>query len=136
MSKVCVNLNYCYYDGLIVVSDSWKWMRVQLAGTTFKFNMANNLYYDDIERGFRAHDYLGLYTGKSVRAIGKISDIVTAVRDGTGALTYSVAKEQLTDAMKKQITFAINDGHPLGVSKRFCKNEKPTHFLNGWTFST
>lgn len=107
-------LNYCYYDGLIVVSDSWKWMRVQLAGTTFKFNMANNLYYDDIERGFRAHDYLGLYTGKSVRAIGKISDIVTAVRDGTGALTYSVEKGQLTDAMKKQITFAIKDGKNYG----------------------
>lgn len=80
-------LNYCYNDSLIVIPDSWKWMRVQLAGTTFKFNMAKDLYYDNIDRGFRAHDYLGLFTGKNVRAIGKITDIVTTGRDGTGALT-------------------------------------------------
>ncbi len=30
-------LNYCYNDKLIIVSDSWKRMRVQLAGTTFNF---------------------------------------------------------------------------------------------------
>lgn len=36
-------LNYCYDDGLIPVSDSWKYMRMQLAGTTFDFNeIVNN----------------------------------------------------------------------------------------------
>ena len=29
-------------------------------------------YYDNAERGFRAHDTLGLYKNKSVRAIGKV----------------------------------------------------------------
>jgi hypothetical protein len=65
-------LNYCYKDGLIPVSDSWKYLRMQLAGTTIEFNIGNNIYYDKAERGFRAHDYLGLYKQKSVRAIGKI----------------------------------------------------------------
>lgn len=36
-------LNYCYDDRLIPVSDSWKYMRMQLAGTTFDFNeIVNN----------------------------------------------------------------------------------------------
>ena len=42
---------------------------MQLAGTTLDFNVNNNVYYDKAERGFRAHDYLGLYKQKSVRAI-------------------------------------------------------------------
>ena len=30
-------MNYCYNDKLIPVSDSWKYMRMQLSGTTFDF---------------------------------------------------------------------------------------------------
>ena len=77
-------LNYCYKDGLIPVSDSWKYLRMQLAGTTIDFNISNNIYYDKSERGFRAHDYLGLYKQKSVRAIGKICARITAVETETG----------------------------------------------------
>lgn len=54
-------LNYCYNDGLIAVSDSWKFMRMQLAGTTLDFNVSQDIYYDNADRGFRAHDYLSLY---------------------------------------------------------------------------
>lgn len=39
-------LNYCYDDRLIPVSDSWKYMRMQLAGTTFDFNeIVNNTWH-------------------------------------------------------------------------------------------
>ena len=69
-------LNYCYNDKLIIVSDSWKRMRVQLAGTTFNFNVSENLYYDNIERGFSAHDYLGLYKEKSVRPLEKLKQLL------------------------------------------------------------
>ena len=62
-------LNYCYTDGLIPVSDSWKYLRMQLAGTTLDFNVSAGVYYDNAERGFRAHDFLGLYKNKSVRAV-------------------------------------------------------------------
>lgn len=77
-------LNYCYKDGLIPVSDSWKYLRMQLAGTTIDFNIGNNIYYDKAERGFRAHDYLGLYKQKSVHAIGKICARITAIETKSG----------------------------------------------------
>lgn len=107
-------LNYCFNDQLIVIPDSWKWMRVQLAGTTFAFNIKSNLYYDDIDRGFRAHDYLGLYTDKSVRAIGLITDIITAVIKEDGDLDYNVEKGELNDEKIAAIQSAIDDGKNYG----------------------
>lgn len=109
-------LNYCYNDSLILVPDSWKWMRVQLAGTTFDFNVRQKLYYDDIDRGFRAHDYLGLYKEKSVRAIGRITDIITAVLEEDGEITYSVEKGEIDDNKKRDIAIAIEDGKNYGYS--------------------
>ncbi len=106
-------LNYCYNDGLITVSDSWKRMRVQLAGTTFNFNVSENLYYDNIERGFSAHDYLGLYKEKSVRAVGKIIAIITAVTTEDG-IEYKAELGKLTDERKQQICKAIEDGKNYG----------------------
>lgn len=79
-------LNYCYNDNLITVSDSWKFMRMQLAGTTFNFNVSEAIYYDNAERGFRAHDYLSLYKNKSVRAVGKVCARITAVKTEEGIL--------------------------------------------------
>jgi len=114
-------LNYCYKDKLIVVSDSWKRMRVQLAGTTFNFNFNESLYYDDIDRGFSAHDYLGLYKEKSVRAIGKITAIITAVSTESG-IVYKAESGKLTDERKQQIDRAIEDGKNYGydlVSTRY-----------------
>lgn len=109
-------LNYCYNDSLILVPDSWNWMRVQLAGTTFDFNIRKKLYYDDIDRGFRAHDYLGLYKEKSVRAIGRITDIITAVLEEDGEITYSVEKGEIDDNKKRDIAIAIEDGKNYGYS--------------------
>jgi hypothetical protein len=106
-------LNYCYNDKLIIASDSWKLMRVQLAGTTFNFNVSENLYYDNIERGFSAHDYLGLYKEKSVRAVGKITAIITAVTTEDG-IEYKAELGKLTDERKQQICKAIEDGKNYG----------------------
>lgn len=117
-------LNYCYTDGLIPVSDAWKYMRMQLAGTTLEFNLKNNIYYDSIDRGFRAHDYLGLYTRKSVRAIGKLTDIITAIHEEDGTTTFTVEKGKLTDEMKKRIAFAAEDGKNYGYDLK-----KPHRFF-------
>ncbi len=89
-------LNYCYNDGLIAVSDSWKFMRMQLAGTTLDFNVSQDIYYDNADRGFRAHDYLSLYKNKSVRAVGKISARITAV-DTDNGMQYEVEFGELTE---------------------------------------
>ena len=107
-------LDYCYNDSLIIVPDSWKWMRCQLAGTTLDFNVKNNLYYDNIDRGFSAHDYLGLYKDKSVKAIGKISDIITAVQNENGDLIYQVEKGEINDDKKAAIKKAIDDSKNYG----------------------
>lgn len=107
-------LNYCYHDNLIPVSDSWKFMRVQLAGTTFDFNVRENLYYDSIERGFRAHQYLGLYKNKSVRAIGEIIAIITGTLTESGELEYGVEQGALTEDRKQAIERAIQDSEKYG----------------------
>ncbi len=102
---------YCYESDLI--SDAWKRMRVQLAGVTLEVNKKLDLYYDDMNRGFSGHEYLGLYKDKSVRAVGKISAIVTA--KGTPEnLTYDLEKGTLTDEMKARINEAIKDGKRYG----------------------
>lgn len=110
-------LNYCYNDGLISKSDSWKFMRVQLAGTTFDFNKENNVYYDNADRGFRPHAILGLYKNKSVRAVGKVIAIITAVETVNG-IKYNVEKGKLTDEKKDIIARAIVDGDSHGYDLR------------------
>ena len=89
-------------------------MRVQLAGTTFDFNVRENLYYDNIERGFRAHRYLGLYKNKSVRAVGEVIAIITGTQDQDGTLTYQVELGELTEERKNAIERAILDSKKYG----------------------
>ncbi len=110
-------LDYCYTDGLIPISDSWKYMRMQLAGKTFDFNISSNVYYDNVERGFRAHDILGLYKNKSVRAIGKVVARITAVEIESG-MKYNVEFGELTDERKEVIAKAIIDGDSHGYDLR------------------
>lgn len=106
-------LNYCYKDKLIV--DSWKRMKMQLCGATFEFNVNENLYYNGIDRPFSAHDYIGLYKEKSVKAIGKIEAIITAIKTESG-LKYEAEFGKLTDSRKEQIDKAIVDGKNYGYA--------------------
>jgi len=107
-------LSYCFEDGLINVSDSWKWMRVELANVTFDFNMKENVYYHAIDAGFRAHDYIGLYKDKSVRAIGKINTIVTTTQKEDGTLLFNAEQGEITEDIKRKIRLAIEDGKQYG----------------------
>lgn len=110
-------LNYCYTDGLIPVSDSWKYLRMQLAGTTLDFNVSAGVYYDNAERGFRAHDFLGLYKNKSVRAVGKVIARITAVETEDG-VKYNPEFGDLTDERKETIVKAMADGDSHGYDLR------------------
>lgn len=107
--------DYCFYDNLIV--DDWKWMRVQLAGRTLEVNKQLKLYYDNMDRGFRGHTYLGLYKDKAVRAIGKISAIISVDTVG-GQRCYQaeegISNEEITDEMKERIEIAIEDSKKQG----------------------
>jgi len=108
-------LNYCYTDSLIKVSDSWKYMRMQLAGTTFDFNVKENIYYDNVDRGFRPHDYLCLYKNKSIRAVGKVCARITAVETEEG-MQYTTEFGELTDERKQKIDRAISNGYEYGYN--------------------
>lgn len=114
-------LNYCYNDGLIIVSDSWKFMRMQLAGTTLDFNKSENIYYENANRGFRAHDYLGLYNNKSVRAIGKVCARITAVKT-EDELQYETEFGELNEERKQKIIRAITDADNYGYDLRTSKH--------------
>ncbi len=110
-------LNYCYTDGLIPVSDSWKYLRMQLAGTTLDFNVSAGVYYDNAERGFRAHDFLSLYKNKSVRAVGKVVARITAVETEDG-VKYNAEFGDLTDERKETIAKAMSGGDSHGYDLR------------------
>lgn len=114
-------LNYCYNDALIPVSDSWKYMKMQLSGTTFDFNTKYNIYYNPADRGFRAHDYIGLYNNKSIRAIGKICAIITAVKTEAG-MEYQAEFGELTEERKNEILIAIEDGFSNGYNLETVKH--------------
>ena len=112
MMKVLYDfIDFCNNDNLI--PESWKYLRMQLAGTTFDFNIRENLYYDNADRGFKAHNYLGLYKNKSMRAIGKITAIITAVEEN-GSIIYNRELGELTDDYKNRILRAIDDAKNYG----------------------
>lgn len=108
---------YCYDDNLIPESDAWKFLRMQLAGTTFEFNKSNNVYYDNVDRGFRPHDYLGLYTQKSLRLIGKIVAQIRAV-EVDGEINFVTELGELTDERKEKIKDAMDDAKSYGYDLR------------------
>ncbi len=107
-------LDYCNDDNLIKGADSWKRMRMQLAGATFDFNFNNNLYYNDYDRKFSPHKYLGLYKNKSVRAIGKIIAIITRTFSEE-EFKYDSELGELTEERKHLIEEAIEDGKMYGL---------------------
>lgn len=117
---------YCYSSGLI--PNDWKRMRVQLAGTTLNINKKLNLYYDNADRGYSGHKYLGLYSQKAVRAIGEITTIVTAIPKGNN-LDFTVEVGDVNDKMLELIKAAIEDskayGYNLvGIKHRYFFTEK------------
>ena len=106
-------VNYCRNDGLITVSDAWRYMRMPLSGATFDFNVKNNIYYCNIDRGFRPHEYVGLYKNKSVRAIGKICAVITAERVDS-EIEYKAEMGELTEERKDTVRIALEDKESHG----------------------
>ncbi|MCL1880933.1 MAG: hypothetical protein FWF76_02010 [Oscillospiraceae bacterium] len=121
---------YCYSSGLI--PKDWKRMRVQLAGTTLAINKKLNVYYDNVERGFSGHQYLGLYNQKSVRAVGKIYAIAVAalvkgkldVEEEVGTITSDmegIIRAAIEDA--KNYGYSIHNGHRYFFIEKFYETD-------------
>ncbi len=67
---------YCFDEGLI--PSDYKWMRAVTVGETYEDNIKYNFYYDPSSKGYSEHVYVGLYTNKAIRAIGKLKKTVLA----------------------------------------------------------
>lgn len=67
------------------------------------------IHYNGVRRGFRPHDYLGLYKNKSVRVVGEIAAIIVADASDPDNVKYTVEKGTLTDDQKTKIAQAIKD---------------------------
>ena len=59
--------------------------------------------------------YLGLYKDKSVRGIGKVTAIISAVKAGD-TLEFTPMKGEITDERKEKIRLAIEDGKSYGYN--------------------
>ncbi len=121
-------LDFCNHDGLIPNYDSWKYLRVQLANNTFDFNIRENLYFDNVNRGFRKHNYLGLYKNKSVKAIGKIEAIIVAKVNENGQIDYDCELGELTYERKQKIRSAMQEWNLSDDRYFFVNKFYPTDF--------
>lgn len=58
-------------------------LRAVPSGDTHDMNARLNLYYMPASRGYRTHDYLGIYFDMSIRYIGKLEkDMEVNLQDG------------------------------------------------------
>lgn len=115
-------MDYLYHDNLLPNYDAWKYMRVQLTGQSFSFNVENGTYFDSNERGFRPHEYLGLYQNKSVRAIGKIVARIMAETLPNGEVVFEPEFGELTEERKEKIKKAIEFGEMKGWGLKSMKH--------------
>lgn len=73
--------SFCSERGLLPDDDV---LRAVPCGNTHELNVACDLYYMPASRGYRSHQYVGVYYDKSIRYIGKLTHDVEVERpDGT-----------------------------------------------------
>lgn len=98
------------------------YMKMYGAGTTFQFNKKANVYYDTLAHSPQNYPYIGLYTDKAVRAIGKVNAvIVTEFADNV--LLYRAEQGEITGERKQTILEAIEDAKKYGYNLLRCPHK-------------
>ena len=97
--------DYCINDKLI--SDDDYRMRAVTCGWTLRENFKYNLYYDRVEDGYSDHTYIGTYSDKSIRGIGKLSNIIEADLLTNGKLQVKNSTNPVTTEQEKNIIDVI-----------------------------
>lgn len=108
-------MEYLYDDSLVSGVDIWKTLCVKPVGTTFDSNKSRSVYYQPANRGFRPHEFIGLYTKKCIRAIGQVTDIITFGGDEAGP-NFKAEKGEVNDRTKGIIEGAIKDSIDYGYN--------------------
>ncbi|MFT3794453.1 hypothetical protein [Flavobacterium sp.] len=96
--------SYCIHDKLI--TDSEYRMRAVTCGWTLDENFEYSLYYDNVSDGYSEHSYVGIYSKKSIRGIGKLTNIIEADLVG-GVLNIKKSLQTPTQAQKQNIIDVI-----------------------------
>lgn len=73
-------IDYCNETGL--VDQSRYLMRIVPCGDTFDINRKHGVYFDTKDRGYRRHEYVGIYIKKAVRVVWKIDSVFDVDFDG------------------------------------------------------
>jgi hypothetical protein len=125
---------YCTDMGLL--PDRRKWLRIVPCGTTFDLNKQWHVYYQPTDRGYSAHEYIGIYTQKAVRLLGRVAAIYDSKTDAGGQmqLTWFSGKEspEFRDRIKGMVADSKQKvGWDLGGDYRFFCAEQllPTDFI-------
>lgn len=119
-------IDYCNTDKLIISSDSWKYVRMQLSNATFEYNFVHNMYWVRSSVNFRSTDYIGLYRNKSMCAIGKISSIIIFSPDDDEK--FAVQKGKLTEEQKALIfdaaaKYSITEPHRIYFVEKYYQTD-------------
>jgi hypothetical protein len=111
--------DFCSEEGLL--ADEKYRLRVMTAGWSFEQNVKYGVYFDESQRGFRTHSFLGLYKEKAVRAIGKVQKAVCAnLRDDALQAEGGALSKDETDRIKGIIMeTAEQHGKDIATGHRF-----------------
>lgn len=91
------------------------WMRAVGCGQTIELNQKHRLYFDSC-RGFSSHEFVGAYSDKAIRGIGRIDRIVQC-DEINGAL------ENLTDSNGAPVTLAEAECNRILAAISDARNE-------------
>ena len=114
-------IDYCNDAGL--VDQSRYLMRIVSCRDTFEINREHGVYYDPSDRGYRRHDYVGIYKDKAVRMLWKIESVFDVEYEG-GRLDKTLMQGCNTDKYDDKLVTVIGDaeklcGHIIKKGHRF-----------------
>lgn len=103
--------NFCSAEGLLPDDDL---MRAVPCGTSNEDNFQFDLYYHPASRGYRRHQYVGIYFDKCIRGIGKLERTVEVDRmDGE---LRGEGIDELSEDEKQRIHGAVDEAPKHGYS--------------------
>jgi hypothetical protein len=121
-----------YCDESRLLSSEFDQMLVVPVSATLEDNLQLRLYYAPAERGYRKHRFLGLYTRKSVQAIGELENVVSVDVVGGTVIVRSNAKPvtpeqehrvQQATAMAPKHGYDISSGHTFFLVREFIESD-------------
>jgi len=110
--------DYCQEEGLVAGNNNDTIM-VRLSGQTLEHNIKYNLYYDSPRTRWSGFGYLGLYTKKSVKYVGKIKTICNCHFSNGELEEEIIFGSKLSAEDRKTITSSFNEEFGLECKKTY-----------------